>query len=100
MVHLLVYSMYLGGGDADQGRSVALESAHSAYVIGGTASSDFPITAGALQTTLAGGFGAFVSKFSFCRQPQSKKGVQKTWLADVLRTIIQEPGPVHRVCES
>jgi hypothetical protein len=48
---VLVYSTYLGGGSADQGNAVAVDSEGYLYVTGSTTSSDFPITAGAFQTT-------------------------------------------------
>jgi hypothetical protein len=46
-----VYSTYLGGSDGDHGNGIAVDLAGNAYVIGTTASTDFPITAGAFQTT-------------------------------------------------
>ena len=58
----LVYSTYLGGSSADFGCGIAVDGAGSAYVTGGTRSTDFPTTAGAAQTTYAGGFDAFVTK--------------------------------------
>lgn len=60
----LVYSTFLGGPAADGGRSVALDSSGAAYVTGFTASSAFPITAGAFQTVLNGSEDAFVAKIS------------------------------------
>ena len=59
----LVYSTYLGGSDSDLGYGIAVDGAGSAHVTGHTLSTDFPTTAGAVQTTSAGGFGdAFVTK--------------------------------------
>ena len=61
----MVYSTYLGGsGDfGDAGRDIAVDGAGSAYVSGVTSSTDFPTTAGAVQTTYAGHFfDAFVTK--------------------------------------
>ena len=59
----LVYSTYLGGSDIDFGLGIAVDGAGSAYVTGYTASTNFPTTAGAAQTTNAGGFiDAFVTK--------------------------------------
>ena len=62
----LVYSTYLGGTADDQGESVAVDSAGSAYVTGTTFSTNFP-TANALQPA-NGGVGitqdAFVTKLN------------------------------------
>lgn len=61
----LVFSSYLGGSAIDQGRGIALDSSHNAYVVGLTASSNFPTTVGAFQTAI-GSIGvndAFVTKF-------------------------------------
>jgi hypothetical protein len=61
----LVYSTYLGGSSFDEGFGIALDSAGNAYLTGATASSDFPTTAGAFQTTFGGGTAsAFVSKLN------------------------------------
>jgi len=42
----LVYSTYLGGGCAEQGRAIAVDALGSAYVTGQTFSTDFPGAAG------------------------------------------------------
>lgn len=47
----LVYSTFLGGSFADQAYGIALDGSGSAYVAGWTGSADFPVTAGAFQTT-------------------------------------------------
>ena len=65
----LVYSSYLGGSKPGSGASVAVDRSGNAYVTGGTDSADFPITAGAFQTTFGGsglqGIGdGFVSKLN------------------------------------
>jgi len=57
----LVYSSYLGGLSNDQGWSIAVDRNGSAYVVGTTASSDFPTT-NAFQSALAGSDDAFVAK--------------------------------------
>lgn len=60
---VLSYSTYLGGSGLDQGKGVAVDSGGSVYVVGQTASGDFPV-AGALQSTNAGGEAdVFVAKF-------------------------------------
>ena len=60
----LVYSTFLGGGggEGDQGYGITVDSSGSAYITGNTQSSNFPTTAGAFQTTLAGYEDAFVTK--------------------------------------
>ena len=58
----LVFSTYLGGSADDVGFGIAVDGAGSAYVTGGTISANFPTTAGAAQTTRAGGDDAFVTK--------------------------------------
>ena len=58
----LGYSTYLGGSGGEDGYGLALDGAGSAYLTGGTGSSDFPTTAGAFDTTLNGATDAFVTK--------------------------------------
>jgi hypothetical protein len=47
----LIYSTYLGGSNGDQGTGIAVDGAGNAYVTGVANSTDFPVTAGAFQTT-------------------------------------------------
>ena len=58
----LLYSTFLGGSSEDKGEAIAVDSAGSAYITGGTYSSDFPTTAGALDTSHNGDYDAFVVK--------------------------------------
>ena len=58
----LVYSTYLGGSGLDSAAGVVVDSAGNACVGGTTRSPDFPITAGALQSSLGGTSDAFVSR--------------------------------------
>src|SRR5216117_1725182 len=63
----LVYSTYLGGSGDDLGSGIAVDAAGNAYVAGG-ASTNFPTTAGAFQTTFAStsaiNFDVFVTKLN------------------------------------
>jgi len=61
----LVYATYLGGTADDLGRGIAVDAAGAAYIIGETASADFPTTPGAIQATFGGGTeDAFVAKLA------------------------------------
>ena len=73
----LVYSTYLGGSDVDDGGyGIAVDGAGNAYVTGHTASTDFPTTAGAFDTTYNGGDDAFVTKLN----PSGSALVYSTYL--------------------
>ncbi len=50
----LVYSTYLGGGDTDGGRGIAVDAQGSAYITGDTVSPNFP-TKNPFQPTFGGG---------------------------------------------
>jgi len=62
----LIYSTYLGGSDNDstQGSDIAVDASGSAYIVTATTSSDYPITAGAFDTSFNGGYDLAVSKLS------------------------------------
>ena len=51
----LDYSTYVGGLQDDSGNAIAVDASGNAFIAGGTASSDFPTTAGVLQKTFGGG---------------------------------------------
>jgi len=57
------YSTYLGGGGADYGAGIAVDSSGCAYVTGRTGSDNFP-TMNAYQGSLEGSYDAFVTKLS------------------------------------
>jgi hypothetical protein len=58
------FSTYLGGAGDDQGLGVAVDAAGNVYVAGSTTSVNFPVTAGSLQTSLAGARAGFVAKLA------------------------------------
>jgi hypothetical protein len=64
----LIYSTYLGGNGGDGATGIAADGHGQAYVAGFTDSTNFPVTAGALQPVYGGGGGnfgdAFVAKLS------------------------------------
>jgi hypothetical protein len=58
----LVYSTYLGGSDNDRGRGIDIDANGNAYVVGFTASSDFP-TKGSFQSDQPG-YDAYITKLA------------------------------------
>ncbi len=60
----LVYSTYLGGQDADTGVAIALDFSGNAAVTGRTASSNFPVVPGALQSGSSAHGAAFFARVS------------------------------------
>ncbi len=51
----LMWSTYLGGSNMDAGYALALDDSLNVYVTGGTRSTTFPFTPGALHTSFGGG---------------------------------------------
>jgi beta-propeller repeat-containing protein len=49
---ILVYSTYLGGSGQDEATGVAVDPVGNAYITGFTGSADFPVSAGAFQSSL------------------------------------------------
>jgi hypothetical protein len=61
----LIYSTFLGGQTgAQSGNAIAVDSNDNIYVVGTTASSDFPVTANAYAINLYGPSDAFLTEFS------------------------------------
>ncbi len=59
-----LFSTYLGGSSSDRGFGIAVDAGGNAYVTGRTFSDNFPVTNGALQTSLPGVSSAFISKLN------------------------------------
>jgi hypothetical protein len=60
----LEYATYLGGSHLDSVSGIALDGSGNVFVTGVTLSTNFPVTAGAFQTTFVGLRDAFVAKFN------------------------------------
>ncbi|QHW33770.1 hypothetical protein GZH47_25205 [Paenibacillus rhizovicinus] len=60
----LIYSTFLGGSQGEGARAIAIDSEGNAYVAGSTLSTNFPVTAGAFQTTASSGIKMFVTKLN------------------------------------
>ncbi len=61
----MIWSTYLGGTEKDAGYSIKVDELGNTFVCGGTASNNFPTTAGVLNTTYQGGKAdGFISKIS------------------------------------
>ncbi len=57
----LLYATFLGGGTNDLPGGIAVDESGMAFVVGGTDSADFPVTADALQQTSNGVFDAYIA---------------------------------------
>lgn len=71
----LIYSTYLGGEDVDRVNAIAVDARGSAYVVGYSASSDFP-TKNPFQNTLKGYDNVIVCKID----PKGKRLIYSTYL--------------------
>jgi hypothetical protein len=71
----LLYSTYLGGNDWDYGFTIAVDTAHNAYV-GGFTHGGYPVTAGAADETFGSPGDGFVSKLN----PEGSQLVYATYL--------------------
>ncbi len=57
-----LFSTFLGGASDEMPTGMALDSEENVYVVGGTSSSDFPVTQGTFQTQYAGSNDGFLAK--------------------------------------
>ena len=83
----LLFSFYLGGENDDKASGIAVDGSGNAYVTGDTASTLFPASQGAFQSSLAGSDNAFVSKFN-----TNGALVWATYLGGIIRTA-ENPWP-------
>ena len=60
----LVWSTYLGGSANDAAYNLAVDFSGTAYVTGGTESTNFPVTAGALHSSYMGSIDGFLTHIS------------------------------------
>jgi hypothetical protein len=60
----LAYSTYFGGNSYESPYSLAIDTSGNAYLAGQTYSSNFPVTAGAIQISYGGNGDAFVAKLN------------------------------------
>lgn len=86
----LAYSMYLGGSQVDRATGLALDTAGNAYVVGQTASSDFPVTSGAVEAAAGGAVDAFVAMIA----PTAVTATACVSAAGVVNAASQRPGAV------
>lgn len=61
---VLQYSTFLGGNDDEDARAVAIDLAGNLFITGQTISTNFPVTPGAVQSTIRGTADAYVVKVS------------------------------------
>ncbi|MEW5986903.1 MAG: SBBP repeat-containing protein [Chloroflexota bacterium] len=60
----LIFATYLGGGGIDLGDDLAVDPSGNVYLAGKTLSSNFPVTAGAYDTSYNGGWDIYVAKLN------------------------------------
>jgi hypothetical protein len=76
----LIYSTYLGGSGGDYGNAITVDAAGDAYVAGQTASANFPVTTGALQTTNKGAAKDYSTGFVAELNPSGTNLIYSTYL--------------------
>jgi uncharacterized protein (TIGR03437 family) len=81
----LSYSTFVGGSGSETGHGIAIDAAGHAYVTGVTNSPNFPTTAGALRSTLAGSGGSPLfypigDAFAFKLNPTGSELLYSTYL--------------------
>ena len=76
----LIYSTYLGGNADDNASAIAVDADGDAYIAGQTASQNFPVTAGALQTTNNATAGAKITAIVTELNPTGTDLIYSTYL--------------------
>ncbi|MBN1106060.1 MAG: SBBP repeat-containing protein, partial [Deltaproteobacteria bacterium] len=61
---LLLVSTYIGGSGQERPGGLAIDGAGNVYIAGTTLSGNYPTTAGAYDTTYAGGWDSYISKLN------------------------------------
>ncbi|MFN0201449.1 MAG: T9SS type A sorting domain-containing protein [Bacteroidia bacterium] len=61
----LIFSTYIGGSANDAVYDLTLDESKNIFVVGGTKSTDFPVTANSLQPTFVGFVDGFIAKIDF-----------------------------------
>jgi hypothetical protein len=69
----ILYATYLGGRNSDAGTALVLGPDGSVYLGGTTNSPDFPVTAGALMTTLPAAPAGFLTHISPTHRPTARQ---------------------------
>jgi hypothetical protein len=60
----MLYSTYIGGSASDSANTIAVDSSGNAYVGGGTLSTNFPVTSGAMHLSNGTGGTGFILKLN------------------------------------
>jgi gliding motility-associated-like protein len=67
-LNAITWALYMGGTGYDAAHSIKFGKNNNLYVAGGTTSSDFPVTAGAAQTTFGGEVDGWVAEIDLATQ--------------------------------
>lgn len=89
----LSWSTYLGGNNGDYGMAVSVGQTGNVTVFGGTNSSDFPVTGGAIQPTLRGASDFFIVRIN--NEAPSGPGPSLTQYRSNQTTVIATGGATN-----